>query len=234
MRAYTALFWLAFLVEQAHAYCQMPRPRLVCAEYFHSKAVVIAKLAGVTPVKNAYDDVIGTYYSMTVEQPFRGQVARLFRIYESVESGRAKFDWKTGDSYLLFLREESPNGTWAIDVCGNSGPSELTETALQQIEAIDPTSNHAMIQGLVWDTASPGPVAGVQIEARGPGGINTAETKANGRFEMRVAPGKYQLRATSPGKTFVAAELTYENPDDLVLENGGCAQVQFVESNQKQ
>jgi hypothetical protein len=170
---------------------------------------------------------------MTVEQPVRGQVARLFRIYESVASGRAKFDWKSGDSYLLFLREESPNGSWMIDACGNSGPSELAETALQQVEAIDPTSSHALIQGVVWDTSSPGPVPGVQIEARGPGGINTAETKANGRFEMRVAPGKYELRATSLGKTFVADELSYENPDDLVLENSGCAQVQFVKSTKK-
>ena len=73
----------------------------------------------------------------------------------------------------------------------------------------------------------------MQVEATGPGGVITAETNADGKFEMRVTPGKYQVRALSPGKTFVAADLSYENPDDLVLENGGCAQVQFVEAAKK-
>ncbi len=37
---------------------------------------------------------------------------------------------------------------------------------------------------------------------------------------MRVTPGKYQVKALSPGKTFVGAELSYENPDEVVVENG--------------
>jgi hypothetical protein len=120
-----------------------------------------------------------------------------------------------------------------IDGCGNSGPSELTKTTLRQIEAIDPATNQGLIQGVVWDFASPGPVAGVKIEARGPAGTNTAVTQDDGRFEIRVLPGKYQVRAVSPGKTFVADEFTYEHPENLVLETGSCAQIQFVESNKK-
>jgi hypothetical protein len=50
---------------------------------------------------------------------------------------------------------------------------------------------------------------------------------------MRVAPGKYQVRAVSAGEEFVAADASYENPENLLLENGGCAQVQFVEASQK-
>jgi len=193
--------------------------------------VVIAKLAGVTPVKDSYGDVTGAYYSLTVEQSLRGQVARLFRIYEDSGSDRAAFDWKTGDSYLLFLLREDPNGSWLIDRCGNSGPTELTEAARKQIATID--ANHATIQGLVWDTSIPGPVAKVQIEAHGPGGVTRTETEIDGRFELRVVPGKYQVQALSAGKTFLPSDLTYENPDDVVLENGACAQVQFVESTRK-
>ena len=234
MRTCTGILFLTLLASQAGARCNVPRPRLVCAEYFKSKAVVIAKLDGVTPVKDDYDDLTGTYYSMTVQQSLRGQVARTFRIYQANDPGGAKLDWKTGGSYVVFLRQQTPNGSWTIDGCGNSGPSDSKQSALDQIDMLDPTSNRAKIQGAVGGVSFAFPLAGVQVEARGPGGVITAETNAIGKFEMRVAPGKYQLRALSPGKTFVADEFTYENPDNLLVENGGCAQVQFVESNKKQ
>lgn len=233
MRTCAVVLLLALLGGQAHAYCQVPRPRLVCAEYFQSKAVVVAKLTGVTPKKDDYDDLVGTYYSMTVDQLIRGNVARMFRVYVANDSGRTTFDWKTGGSYVLFLREQTSNGSWVIDGCGNSGPSDSKQSALDQIDLIDSTSKRAKIQGAVGGMSFAFPLTGVQIEARGPGGVITAETDAIGKFEMRVAPGKYQVRALSPGKTFVAADITYENPDNLVLENGGCAQVQFVEAEKK-
>ena len=233
MRIDIAFLLLALLVSQAAAVCNVPRPRLVCAEYFQSRAVVIARLDGVTPVKDDYDAVTGTYYSMTVEQSLRGQVARTFRIYRANDPGGAKLDWKTGGSYVLFLRQQTGNGSWTIDGCGNSGPSDSKQSALDQIDMLDPTSNRAKIQGAVGGISFAFPLAGVQIEASGPGGVITAETNAVGKFEMRVAPGKYQVRALSPGKTFVADEFTYEDPDSVLLENGGCAQVQFVESGTK-
>ncbi len=224
---------MALLGSQAGALCDVPQPRLVCAEYFHSKAVVIARLAGVTTVKDDYDAVTGWYYSLTVEQRRRGEAPRLFRIYVANDSGRSKFDWKTGGSYLLFLLRQTDNGAWVIDGCGNSGPTDSKQSALDQVDMIDQTSNRAKIQGAVGGISFAFPLAGVQVEAVGPGGVITAETNAAGEFEMRVTPGKYQVRAMSPGQTFVAADITYENPDEVVLENGGCAQVQFIESAAK-
>ena len=63
--------------------------------------------------------------------------------------------------------------------------------------------------------------------------MNNTKTGNDGTFELHVAPGKYRVQALEPGKTFVAADFTYEDPNALVLENGSCAQVQFVESSQK-
>ncbi len=71
---------------------------------------------------------------------------------------------------------------------------------------IDHNSNRARIQGAVGGISYAFPMEGVQVEATGPGGVITAETNAAGTFDMRVAPGKYQVRAVSPGKTFVAAD----------------------------
>jgi hypothetical protein len=233
MRTCSGILFLTLVGTQAGALCNVPRPRLVCAEYFQSKAVVIATLAGVTPIRDSYDDVTGTYYSMTVERALRGQVPHLFRVYEANDSRRAKFDWTPGDSYLIFLREETPSGSWVIDGCGNSGNSERKQVGLEQIGAMDTTSDRAMIQVAVGEISSSYPLEGVQLEARGPDGVKTAETKADGMSEMHVTSGKYQVRALSPVKTFEPDGRTYENPDDLVLEKGACAQVQFVQSLKK-
>src|SRR5664279_4484947 len=149
MRTCTTILVLVLLGSQAGALCNLPRPRLVCAEYFHSKAVVIAKLAGVTTVKDDYNDVTGTYYSMTVEQTLRGQVSRLFRVYMTNDSGRTTFDWKQGASYLLFLRQQTDNGAWRIDECGNSGPTDSKTSALDQVDMLDSSSNRARIEGVV-------------------------------------------------------------------------------------
>ncbi len=234
MQTRIGILFLVLVSSQAGALCHEPLPRLVCAEYFRSKAVVIAKLAGITRVKDSYGDVTGTYYSMTVERTLRGDVPRLFRIYEANDSGRAAFIWDVDESYLLFLLDQIPNDGWLIDGCGNSGPSELRGKAIRQVEAIDSASAHATIAGAVGGHSSSFPLAGVQVEARGPGGLNTAETKPDGTFEIQVASGKYQVLAVSPGRTFMADDLTYEDPDSVVLENGGCAQVQFVEVQKHQ
>ena len=231
MRTCGLILWVGLLGAEAVALCRVPQPRLVCAEYFRSKGVVIATLAGVTPVQDTYGDFTGTYYSMTVEQELRGHVPRLFRIYEGNDSGRAIFDWKVGDSYLIFLQGDGPSGAWLIDGCGNSGPTNSKQSALDEVDMIDRTSNRARIQGAVGAMSRYFPLSGVQVEARGVGGvITTAETRADGTFELHVSPGAYQVRALQPGKTFVAADLTYEDPDALFLEDGGCAQVQFVEA----
>lgn len=217
---------------QLSAACLQPLPRLVCAEYFRSKAVVIANLAGLTKVKDSYGDVTGTYYSMTVERTLHGEVPRLFRIYEANDSGRADFIWEIGESYLLFLLEQTANQGWVIDGCGNSGPVELRSKAIAQVEATGSNSAYSRIQGAVGGRSSSHPMAGVQIEAQGPAGVKTAQTGRDGTFEIEVAPGNYQVRALSPGKSFVAADLSYDNPDEIGLPAGGCAQVQFVESGE--
>ncbi len=229
-----ATFALSIVLPgQLVAACLLPLPRLVCAEYFQSQAIVIAKLAGLTRVRDSYGDITGTYYSVTVERTLHGEVPRLFRIYEASDIGRADFIWEVDGSYLLFLHEQSPSQGWLIDGCGNSGPLELRGKAIQQIEAIGSTSTGATIHGAVGGRSSALPVAGVTIEVTGPEGVKTAQTNRDGVFEIQVTPGKYQVRARSPGKTFVADDLSYQDPENLALQHGGCAQVQFVQSADK-
>jgi hypothetical protein len=217
---------VCLLVPRAAAVCGQPQPRLVCAEYFKSRVVVKARL-----IRSKYvaplNDIDGHFYEMRTENIFRGNIGKSFQVWEENSNGRAGFIWKPGRSYILFLYELFENGGWLLDGCGNSGPVETRQKTLEKIEAIDPTSQRALITGAVGFAD---PVGGIQVEASGPTGQTTATTKSDGTFEIHVPPGKYQVRAFGLGKTFVAEDLTYEHPDSLVVEGGGCAQIQFVDA----
>jgi hypothetical protein len=176
------------------------------------------------------NDIDGHSYEMKAVRVLRGSIGSSFQVWEENSSGRASFDWKIGHSYLLFLQSQNFRGGWQIDGCGNSGPLPAQQQSLEKIQAIDPTSQRALISGAVWGPRGGSePLRRVQIEASGPNGVLTAQTNDEGRFALHVTPGKYQVRVVEEDRTFVPEDLSYERPDGVVLENSGCAQIQFVE-----
>ena len=113
--------WIA---NPAAGLCNDPRPRLVCAEYFASQVVVEATLEKVTDIREKEDPegIAARLYSLRVNLLLRGEIAGTFRVYEGNDSGRATFDWKPGQAYLLFLFYSKAEKSWELDGCGNSGP----------------------------------------------------------------------------------------------------------------
>ena len=202
----------------------------MCAEYFASKVVVEATLVKVRSVR-AKDDpegVLAYVYTMRTSRLIRGHIAEVFQVYEGNDSGRATFDWKTGRKYLLFLFYSTAEKLWALDGCGNSGLSDGAKSALEQIDAIQKQNGDGVIHGVVSDQTLAAPFPGVRVVARGIQGLYKATTNSKGEFEIRVPPGRYTVRATKTGHSFHTADLSYENPQDLQIEPGGCVQVQLV------
>ncbi len=231
MRHYMVFLSIALLSTRLVAVCGAPQPRLVCAEYFKSEVVVEAKL-----VRSRYvapdNDNNGHVYRMQTEKVLRGKVGQFFDIWEDNSSGRAAFDWETDRSYLLFLNAQEDRG-WTLDGCGNSGPLGNAGAALKQIQGI-PSQRRAMIQVAVggdWLAWSP-PIAGVMVSAQGPNGTYSATTSKQGIAEIYVPAGKYSV--TVPDQKVLAFDLSYDDPEKIVVENGGCAQIQFVEPQKTQ
>src|SRR5580700_2089667 len=85
--------------------CDVPQPRLVCAEYFASRVVVEATLVKVRSTHDKDDlEGVATYeYNLHTNQVLRGHIDRVFRVHEGNDSGRATFGWKIEREYLLFL-----------------------------------------------------------------------------------------------------------------------------------
>lgn len=213
--------------SSAWCVCQVPRPRLVCAEYSQSKAVVIAKLIGVTSDSKEYPSYF--VYKFAVVKRLRGRVPYSFELYEGNDSGRASFNWRLNKQYLLFLIQADPSThyQWTIDGCGNSAPLSDAGATLRQIAHISSTDQDGVITGFVstdsWTTGVPGATLAISGDRR------TFETKtdANGRFSKVVPVGTYSITATKNGKPIPIEPFTYENPAHVVIAPGGCAQVQF-------
>ena len=211
-------------------YCQLPQPRLVCAEFFASKVVVEATLVNVRAIADKTDpeDVLARIYSLRGDKFFRGNISGVFHVYEGNDSGRATFDWKVGQKYLLFLLFVPSEKSWRLDGCGNSGPLSKAEPVLEQIKSIQRAHGDGFIHGVVSQQAVNETVSGVQVEARGRQGAYTATTNQKGEFEISAPPGSYVVRAIKTGLKFDTAEFSYEDPENVHIEPGGCAQVQLV------
>jgi hypothetical protein len=214
----------------AMAFCSFPQPRLVCAEYFASQIVVEATLTHTNTLhdKDDPEGISAHLYTLRVNQALRGKIAETIQVYEANDSGRAPFDWVAGREYLLFLFYAPSEKSWALDGCGNSGPLSEVKMALSKIASIKAARGGGVIHGAVSEQALSIPIAGVHVEAQGTGGRYTTTTNGKGEFRLDVPAGRYVVLATKEGFSFDIADISYEDPRNIQIEPGGCAQIQFA------
>jgi hypothetical protein len=223
-------FAVVLLAGPAMCFCDVPQPRLVCAEYFASQVVVEATLTKIRDIRDKDDPegVSAFVYILHSERIFRGHVDATFEIYEGNDSGRATFDWTIGRGYLLFLNYSQSDKGRELDGCGNSGPLDHAKMALEEIAKIQTRHGDGVIHGIVSQQALSIPLSGVRVEAHGASGTYSATTNARGEFEIKVPPGRYFVRAVKADLSFSGADISYADPGDIHIEPGGCAQVQLA------
>lgn len=219
------------LQPAAEAVCRLPQPRRVCQEYFAEPVIVVAKL-----VRSRHVDAIhpggvdGTYYSMQSSGHVKGNILRRFQVYEENSSGRATFEWKRGETYLLFLRYSQEDHGWEFDGCGNSALMSNAKTTIDQISWIKNSPSAQVIEGEIASEESL--PSSVVVKVVGEGKTRTVAVE-NRRFRLRVEPGAYVVTPVQPGWNFQADEFSYDDPQKLKLAAGQCAQIRFQASPEK-
>jgi len=234
MKPKTYLIFATLMLSQqpsAMAYCNVPQPRLVCAEYFVSQLVVEAQLVQIKTLRDKTDPeaVLAHIYTLSVNRIVRGKIGPSVQVYEGNDSGRATFDWVRGKKYLLFLLPGSPQNSWGLDGCGNSGPVANAKAALAEIEKIKIAHDGGFIYGTVSQDVLSVPIPGVHIEAQGENVHYATTTNDKGEFQINVSAGRYRVRVAKRGVSFHKADISYEDPRGIQIEPGGCAQIQFAE-----
>jgi hypothetical protein len=222
---------MPLLAPLAMAFCSVPQPRLVCAEYFASQLVVEATLAQIKIIGDKSDPVgiEARVYTLDVNRVMRGRIVGSIQVYEGNDSGRATFDWTPGKKYLLFLSYVPRENAWGLDGCGNSGPLGKSKAALSEIEAIKAAHDGGVIYGVVSNQTLSIPINGIHVGAQGDGGKYAATTNEKGEFQMNVPAGQYSVRVVESGISFNEADISYVDPSRVQIEPGGCAQIQFAE-----
>jgi hypothetical protein len=218
MRKAVIVFLIPLIFATSYAVCGEPQPRMVCAEYFRSEAVVTAKLIRITHEKPQHEQDF-FIYELQMEKSIRGSISPRFRIWEENSSGRATFDWTRGQSYLLFLSRMEDRDAWELDGRGNSAPLMKSARVLRIIDKIQTSPQSGLIQGTVDD------LEGVRVVAAGSERQYERTTNKYGGFSIHVPPGQYKLTFAKPDWSFERNLFSYEDPSDIRIQNGSCAQV---------
>src|SRR5258707_9982506 len=126
-----AATWLFLTCTPADAVCPQPNPR-ICAEFFHSDAVLTGTIISVRNGPKQETNPDGWFYRVKVTRSYRGPYGDTVEIFTGNYSGR--FPLQEGHTYLLFAYKEE--GILKIDNCGNS--AELSEAGekISQIENV--------------------------------------------------------------------------------------------------
>ena len=226
-----ALLCLLALQSGAEAACRLPQPRRVCQEYFSEPVVVVAKLVRSRRVEPIHPGgVDGTYYSMEATGYVKGNILKRFQVYEENSSGRATFEWKRGEKYLLFIRYSREDRGWELDGCGNSGPMTLAKKTIDEIAIVKNGPAAQTIEGEIASVESL--PSSVVVKITGEEKTRTVPVE-NRRFRLRVEPGAYAVMPLQAGWQFQADEFSYDAPQGIKLAAGQCAQVQFQGSPEK-
>lgn len=212
----------------ANAVCPEPHPP-VCAEFFHSDVVLVGELLSKRDVLDEEGLYEGWYYDFAVQKTFRGKVHEGLTIFMANDSARLPFALEKGRRYLLFASPNPAGGLIMGDSCGgNAGPLPESQDSIRQIEAIKTSSAGEEIRGRIVEQAdSNKPLRGVRVVARGDQEQYEALTDDSGWFSIGVPPGRYVVQAESPGWSFRAFELSYDDPNRIVIEDGSCTAIQF-------
>lgn len=120
---------------------------------------------------------------------------------------------------------------WDLYGCGNSTPVEEAGFTLKVIESLG-TRKGGVIEGLVTESGTypiNSDLSGITIQIRSQGRDYEATTNARGEFKAHVPAGRYVVVVPSQhGRTFQWDNLdSYEDPNNVLITNGGGAQVQF-------
>lgn len=216
------------LAGWALAFCLQPHPR-VCNEFFKSDAIFTGTVIAETPVHAEGESIDGWVYRLRMKRSYRGPEQKIIEVFTANDTGRLPLE--VGETYLLFAR--SYEGRLVIGDCGNSEKLSRSHKAIRQVGEVLRAAKSASggeIGGVVGENpgGDVGGVAGIQVTARGGGKTYQGVTGKNGWFNIRVPAGRYVVSAESSRWAVIPYDLSYDDPRQIVVEKGGCADIQLI------
>lgn len=201
----------------------------MCAEFFHSDAVFTGTVVSVQKWPKREASPEGWLYRLQLIKSYRGPSAGPIEIFTGNDT--SAFPLQKGLTYVVFAYKK--DGILNIDNCGNSAELSKAGEAIQQIENLVGNMKSASggdIGGRIVVSQINVSASGIAVMAKGGGKTYTAITDQEGRFHIRVPPGKYIVWPETSRWIVTPYELSYDNEDHVSIEPGSCAELQFLAS----
>ena len=216
------------------AFCPVPNPPRVCTEFFRANAVFVGTVVYVTQKPGGDDFIEGWTYELKVKKKYKGIDKSIVEVFSSNDSARLPL--RLGHTYLLFP-ETNDDGILQIYGCGNSDELPKANAAIRQIRHLikhkSKKGSAGDIGGQVnttYDYETGTPVeyfAGIIVTARAGKDSYRSMTDKYGSFHIRVPAGRYTVETSSSEWEVTPVDISYERPDNVEIEDGGCADLAF-------
>jgi protocatechuate 3,4-dioxygenase beta subunit len=202
------VFLAAFTSDVTACSCGSGGPP--CQNYFEVDAVFIGTVQDISQAEGQTEK--GDTYPrrlvrFSIGRAFKGVQGTSVDVFTGQGGGDCGFDFKTRGQYLVYARR-TRDGSLGASICSRTRPVTKADEDLRFLENIPPFGTGAQVYGTVihWEydlaeghSNAKGPVQGIPVMLRGPGGAFAVTTDRKGRYEIRgIPPGSYELQAQPP------------------------------------
>jgi hypothetical protein len=181
-----------------------------CQAYFHTDAVFVGTVRSITvrkvPLESIDMLVARRVVHLTIERVARGVMGTDVDVTTGSGGGDCGYDFKVGERYVVYAHRNK-EGSLGTGICSRTRPIAEADEDLAYFSALPASGTGAKVFGTVKhgerDAATNQyiefPVPDVQVLVRGPAGVFSGMTGADGRYAITgVPPGIYETEVLPP------------------------------------
>lgn len=207
------------LFPRAGEACSCAGPHAPCEAAWQVDAVFVAQVVRVERTSTHI-----RAHLMPLET-FRGP-SDILSIDTGLGGGDCGYSFQPGEAYLIYARGDKA-GRYSTGICNRTRPLSQAAEDLDYLRTTARTpSNLGVLRGIVVRTdtnyggaSQRNPHPGIRVVVRGKGVQEERQTDANGRYELLLPPGEYEVKAEAPEGLYATTLLPVQ------LRNArGCAE----------
>lgn len=224
--ALSVLFAWMLLPSAARA-CDCVNAGPACKAFAVTPNVFVGR---VVKIGTFASDVGNRQISFEVTNTYRGTVGSTVDILTGSGGGDCGFDFKEGQSYLVYASVQPETGKLFTTICTRTRLLSDARDDLDYFKKMNDPTLGAGIEGDIFqlsrdarnNTQVIGPMGGITVTISGVSGRRTVVTRKDGHFLMwGLAAGAYRVSPILPD-TFLKTALTVK------LGDQGCEEVRFL------